>query len=192
MTEVEHAGYRGLVLLLRPDSRVVDGQLFEVGENREWQLRRPCVAAKLIGGCRVALEIDARFLGLDEELALAADAERVIGCLGGIADLDLPLVDDVPVLERIALAVGEVPAECLEEWRDELAAGGLFVVGRTAITSALSGESVGEDSELLLEGRERCRGVSYVWGPPERRPAVGLYRMADDGKPPNRLSAVDR
>ncbi len=78
-------GFVGLVGL---DAAVVDGELLEIGQDGEGQLGGPGVAAELVGGGDLVLEVDGGLLGFDEELARAADAEGVIGGLGGAADLD--------------------------------------------------------------------------------------------------------
>lgn len=63
----------------------------------------------------VAFDIDRGFLGLDEELTLAADAEGVIRSLGGAADLDRGLVDDILVFARVPLFVEDIPTQCPKE-----------------------------------------------------------------------------
>ena len=96
---------------------------------RERQFGGPGVAAELEGGAGVVFDVDRGLLGLDEELARAADAEAVVRGLGRAADLDGVLVDDVLVGLGVAGPVVDVPAEGLEERVDELAADlGLVVV----------------------------------------------------------------
>ena len=103
-------GRRRLVGLVGLDAAVVDGELLEVGEDRERQLGRPGVAAELEGRAGVVLDVDRRLLGLDEELARAADAEAVVGRLGRAADLDGVLVDDVLVGFGVALRCCPCPS----------------------------------------------------------------------------------
>ena len=98
-------------------------------------------------------------LGLDEELARAADAEAVVGRLGGAADLDGVLVDHVLVGFGVALLVVDVPAEGLEEGVDELAAelGLVVLAGRGRRRGCASKRSTswttlsGAGTVLLLE-----------------------------------------
>ena len=124
---------------------------------RQRQLGRPGVAAELVGGAGVVLDVDGGLLGLDEELARAADAEAVVGGLGRAADLDGVLVDDVLVGLGVALRVVDVPAEGLEEGVEELAAElGLVVVRR-------SGRRRGC-------GRSARRGRGLPWGRAWRGP----------------------
>ncbi len=63
----------------------------------------------------VALDVDRGLLGLDKELAHAADPERVVGRLGEAAHLHRVLVDHVLVRLGVALLVVHVPAERREE-----------------------------------------------------------------------------
>jgi len=118
--EVQGAGGRRLVVLVRADAGVVDGELLEVGQDRERELRRPGVATELIGGVGIVLDPDRRALGLDEELARPTYAERVIRRLGCPADLDRVLVNDILVRLGVALFVVHVPTERLEERVEKL------------------------------------------------------------------------
>jgi len=171
------AGFTGLVGLGRLDAAVIDGDLLEVGEDRQRELGGPGIAAQLVGGGGVGLDIDGGFLGLDEELADPADAEAVIGGLGRPADLDRVLVDDVLVGLGVALLVVDVPAEGFEERVDELAADlGLVVAaapgsaapGSAAPGSAAPGSAAGGGArgtvgvgvlgEALDELEDRSRG----------------------------------
>ncbi len=94
---VHDAGRGGLVGLVRLDAAVVDGEFLEIGEDGERQFGGPGIAAQLEGGAEIVLDIDGGFLGFEEELARAADAEAVVGGLGDAADLDGILVDDILV-----------------------------------------------------------------------------------------------
>ena len=62
-------------------------------------------------------------------MRIAADAETIIRGLGGIADLDGVLVDDVLVGFGEAVRVVDVPAEAFEERVDELDTALGLVVG---------------------------------------------------------------
>ena len=111
VVQQEDAPRGGLVRGCGLGSAVVDGELLEIGEDGEGQLGAPRIAAELVGGLDVVLDVDRGLLGLDEELALLADAEGVIRRLGRAADFDLVLVDDLFVLLGEALHVVDVPAE---------------------------------------------------------------------------------
>jgi len=141
---VERTCYRGLVGVRRAHAAVVDGKLLEVGQQGKRELGRPSVAAQLIGRCRVVLQIDRWLLCLDEELALAADAERVVGGPGVEADLDGVFVDHVFVLLRVAGLVVDVPAESAKEGVDELASHLGLVVGGVEILLAVARKALDE------------------------------------------------
>jgi hypothetical protein len=94
-----------------------------------WGLGGPGVAAKLEGGVDIVLDVDGRFLGLDEELAGAVDAEGIVGGGGSRSGLEGVFVDDVFVGFGVTLAVDDVPAEGFEKGVEELAVElGLFLV----------------------------------------------------------------
>lgn len=126
--EVDHPAVAGLILELGTEAAVVNGELLEVGEDGEGEPGRPGVTAELVGGADIALDIDRGFLGLDEELPGPADPEAVVGGLGGPADLDRVLGDDVLVGLGVTLLVIDVPAQGLEEGVDELGADVGFLV----------------------------------------------------------------
>lgn len=140
---------RGLVGFQRLDAAVVDRELLEVGQNRKRQLGRPGVAAKLVCRRHVALDVHGRLLGLDEELARAADAEGVVGRLGAGADLDDVLVDDVPVGLSQTLAVVHVPAERLEEGVEVIAAKLRLGVTAVAVVVEVQAEALDQLDDLL-------------------------------------------
>ena len=123
VVQQEDAARGGLVRRRGLGAAVVDGQLLEIGEDREGQLGAPRVAAELVRGIDLVLDVHRGLLGLDEELALLAEAEGVVRRLGRVADLHLVLVDHLFVLLREALRVVDVPAERGEEGVDELVAG---------------------------------------------------------------------
>ena len=119
---VEDAADGRLVGLGRFEAAVVDGELLEVAEDAQGQLGAPGITTELEGGCDVFLDVDARFLGFEEELPLAADTEAVIGCLDGIADADGVLVDDITVGLGVSGGVVDIPTKGLEERIEEIAA----------------------------------------------------------------------
>jgi hypothetical protein len=53
-------------------------------------------------------------------------------------------VDDVLVLLRVAVLVGDIPAERLKEGRNELGAAGLLVVRRGLVPVAVAGVALDE------------------------------------------------
>ena len=68
----------GLVGAIGFGAAVEDGELFEVGQDRERQLGRPGVAAQLEGRADVVFDVDRRFLGFDEEFTRTADAKAIV------------------------------------------------------------------------------------------------------------------
>ena len=99
----------------------------------------------------VGLDVNGGALGFDKELAGAADADRV-------------LMDHVLVGFGVAVLVVHVPAECLEERVNELAAElGLVVLARAA------GVAVALEALDKLPDDVWCR---HVWSP--AYPLVGL------------------
>ncbi len=177
--EVLDAGGGGLVGGTGADATVVNGELFEVGDDRQGQLGAPGIAAKLIGGAGVVLDGDRGLLGLDEELADAADAKAVVRGLGRAADLDGVFVDDVLVGFGVACLVVDVSAECVEERVDELAADLGFVVGLLLVGLGVLGEALDElENTLWRWGRvgRRCLGhgamIARTW-------RVGVFRRQE-------------
>jgi len=83
----------------------------------------------LVGRVRVIGYLNRWLLGLQEELAGTTDAEAVVRGLGGRADADGVLVDDVFVCLGITPLVVHVPAKGLEKRIDELPTELGFVVG---------------------------------------------------------------
>jgi hypothetical protein len=102
---------RRLVELFGRDPAVVDRQFFEIGQDRHRKLGAPAIPPQLIGGLPSLLEVDERLLGFQEEFACPADAERVIRRLGLPCHLHAVLVDDIPVLFRVAAGVVHVPPQ---------------------------------------------------------------------------------
>ena len=149
-----------LSLVVRLDAAIVDGELLEVGEDAERELGGPGVAAELEGGADVVLDVDGGLLGFEEELAGAADAEAVVGRLGGLADFDGVFVDDVLVGLGVALLVVNVPAEGLEERVEEFAADlGFVVVGRAGRRRGC-GRTAGRGRGLVVVVAPSGRAVS--------------------------------
>ena len=79
---VKDAGEGGVVFLVGLDAAVIDGELLEVGEDRERELGGPGVAAELEGRTDIVLDVHRGFLGFEKELARAADAEAVVRRFG--------------------------------------------------------------------------------------------------------------
>ena len=142
--DVQHTSRGGLVGLVRLDPTVVDGEFLEVGEDAERQLGAPGVAAELVGGVRVPFDVHRGLLGLDEELARAADAEAVVGRLGAAADLDGVLVHHVLVGLGVAPLVVHVPAQGFEERVDELDPGQGLVILAALVAVQVGAEAVDE------------------------------------------------
>ena len=145
----------GLVGGRGPGAAVIDRQLLEIGEDREGQLGAPRIAAELVRGLDVVLDVNRGLLGLDEELALLADAEGVVRRLGRAADLHLVLVDHLFVLLGKSLGVIDVPAERGEEGVDELVADcGLGERG-VAVLVVVALEELDELADLRRVGHRR-------------------------------------
>ena len=102
----------------------------------------PGVAAQLERGRRILPDAHRGFLGFEEELALVADPEAVIGRLGRAADADGVLVDDFLVRLRVAAFVVHVPAEGLEERIQELLPELRLVVRARQVRLALALEAL--------------------------------------------------
>ena len=131
---------------------VVDRQLLEIGQDGERQLGGPGVAAQLVRPGEVVSHVDGGFFGLHKELARPADAEGVIRRLGGPAHLDRILVDHVLVGLGVALAVGHIPAQRLEERVQELAAQLGFVVMPGAVFGGVIGKALDEGDDRAGAG----------------------------------------
>jgi len=82
----------------------------------------------LAGGLGVGLEIDRRFLGLDEKLSIAADAKGIVRGLGFATDFDGVFVNDILVGLGITLGVAHIPAECSEKRIEKLEAEACFLI----------------------------------------------------------------
>ena len=109
---------------VRLDRRVVEAELFEIGQNREGNLGAPGVGLRLKNRVLVRSQVDCRLLGLDHEPREAVDAEQVIR----------PTVADPFALDgahrrfdqhvflgvRAVLVIGHIPPKGLPEWVDVL------------------------------------------------------------------------
>ena len=149
---VEEAGDGGFVGGEGLEAAIVNGELLEIGEDAEGEFHRPRIAAELKGGLGIVLEGDGGLLGLDEKLAVAADAEGVVGSLGLAADFEGVLVDDLLVGFGVALGVGDIPTEGGEERVDELLANlGLFEF-RGGVVGFVGGEGFDEGGDCSGQG----------------------------------------
>src|SRR5262249_28100494 len=118
----------------------------------QWQLGRPRIAAKLIRGRGVVLDVDGRLFRFEKELARAADTEGVVGGLGHAPHLDRILVNYVFVSLGVAGLVVHVPAKAFEEGIDELLADLRFVVVARAIGFRVSIETLDEFDDFAWSG----------------------------------------
>ena len=107
----------------------------------------------------IYIEVDGGLLGFHEELARPADAEAVVRRLGGAADFDGILVDDVLVRLGEALPVVDVPTEGLEQGVDELVADGGLAEQRAAVLVVVALEELDQFDDLLRgrHGTSTCR-----------------------------------
>ena len=137
------------------DPAVVDGELLEIGEDGEGQLGAPRIAAELVRRLDVVLDVHRGLLGLDEELALLADAEGVVRRFGRAADPHLVLVDDLLVLLREPLGVVDVPAERGEEGINELVADGGLAECGVAVLVVVALEELDKLDDLGRSGHRR-------------------------------------
>ena len=145
--DIEDAADACLVVLVRLLPAVVDRELRKVREDGKRQLCRPGIAPELEGRARIVLDVNRGLLGLDEELAHAADPEGVIRRLGRGADLHGVLVDDLLVRFGIALPVGDIPAEGVEERIEKFTSELGFVVAGGGVGVALILETLNKGAE---------------------------------------------
>ena len=128
-SQIEYPPFGGHILLVRLHSAVVDRELLEVGEDGQGQLCRPGISSQLEGRVNVLSDVHRGLLGLQKELALAANAKRVVRSPGGAAHLDGVLMDHILVGLGKPLLVIDIPAQGLEERIDKLSSNlGLIVV----------------------------------------------------------------
>ena len=97
------------------------------------------------------LDVDRRFFRFEEEFALAADAEAVIGCFGGETNLDRIFVDHIAVGFGITGAVVHVPAERFEKRINEVAPDLCLVVLPVAVCVEIA-------LEVFDQGQNGLRG----------------------------------
>ncbi len=102
------------------DAAVVHGEFLEIGQNRQRQFGRPCIAAQLIGRMHILFDVYGRLLGLDEEFAHAADAAAIIRRFHRAADAQGILVNHILVGFRITCPVRYIPSQCRKHRVDEL------------------------------------------------------------------------
>lgn len=127
-------------------------------EDAQGKLGGPGVAAELVGRADVVLDVHGGALGFEKEFARATDAEAVVGGLGGLADLDGILMNDVLVGLGVALLVVDVPSKGLEERVKKFAAQLGFVVLGGFVGVAIALEPLDQLDDLLwwlrhLEGQ---------------------------------------
>src|SRR6266496_5626025 len=139
----------GAVLLIRLEAAVIHGELLEVGQDAEGQLRRPTVAAELEGGTDIILDVQGGLFGFEEKLSRAADAEAVVRRFGRLTNFDGVFVKNVFVGFGVALFVINIPAESFEERVEKLAAGLSFVVVARLVGVAIAVKAINEVEDLL-------------------------------------------
>ena len=71
----------------------------------------PGIAAKLVGGGDLVLQIDRGFFGFNEKLACTANTEGIIGRFGNTFDFDTVLKNDIFIVKGVTLLVINVPSE---------------------------------------------------------------------------------
>ena len=169
--EIENAPCTGFVGRVRACAAIVDGELLEIRQDGQRKFGRPGIAAELIGRADLVFYIYGGFLGFEEKLARAADAETIVGGFGVAADLDGIFVDDVFVGLGVPLLIGNVPPERLEERIEKLPAHLGFVVALAFIGFAVLLEAVdegGDDRGRLTHSRgSLCVSISV---PPKNTP----------------------
>ena len=166
--QVENASGAGFIRQVRASPAIVDGELFEIRQDRQREFGRPGIAAKLIGGTEFVFQIDGGFLGFEEKFPGAADAETVVRGFGIAADLDGIFVDDIFVRLGVTLLIGDIPAERLEERIEKLPAQLGFVVTLALVGLAVLLEPVdegGNDRGRLTHNRQSL--FVSVWVPPK-------------------------
>jgi hypothetical protein len=102
----------------------------------------------LIGRARLILDIGGRLLGLQEELARAADAEAVVRGFGIASDCNGIFVDDILVGFGVAGSVGHIPPQGIEEGIEKFSSELGFVVTLRFIVLEIAleaGNEVGND-----------------------------------------------
>jgi len=130
---VENSCSGCLIVFVRFESGIVNGELPEVGQDRQCETGGISVTPQLKGGRMIVTNIDGRPLGFDEKLSVSSDSERLIRCFGAVVDFDMIFPDDIAVLFGVPVFVAHVPAEQLEKLIDEIGASVRLVVVRTLI-----------------------------------------------------------
>jgi len=144
-----HATGGGGIFGVRTGAAVVDGEFFEIGQDRERQMGVPGVTAQLVGGMDGVADVDRRLFGFDEELAGGADAEGVIRGFERAFILEGVFVDHLAVLRGEVGAVDHIPTEGFEQGVEEFLAELGFVVATGAVELARVAEAV---DEILDDG----------------------------------------
>lgn len=141
---VVNAADARLIGRIRSHAAVVDGEFFEVAQNRKRQLGRPGIAAKLIGRGDLVFDIDGGFLGFKKKLTRTADAETVIRCFGVAADLDCVFMNNIFVRLGMPLLVSDISAKRAKERIDKFPAELCFVVALALVRISVLFESIDE------------------------------------------------
>ena len=105
----------------------------------------------MIGRTDLVFYINGRFLGFEEKLPGTADAETIVGGFGVAADLDGIFMDDIFIRLGVALLIGDIPSERLEERIEKLPAQLGFVITLALVGLAVLFEPINEG------GNERGR-----------------------------------
>ena len=142
--QVEYAPCARLVVVLWLKTAVVDSKLLKIGKDAKGELGRPGVATQLEGRIDVFLQVNDGFFRFDEELAHSADAEAVVRCLGGTANLNGVLVDDVFIRLGVTLLVVYIPAQSFEKWIEEFTSKLGFVVLAATIGFEVAAETINQ------------------------------------------------
>ena len=155
--QVQNASGAGFISRVRACPAIVDGELFEIRQDGQRKFGRPGIAAKLIGRTEIVFQIDGGFLGFEEKLARAADTKTIVGSFGVAADLDGIFMDDIFIRLGVALLIGDIPPERLEERIEKLPTHLGFVVALALVGFAVLLEAVdegGNDRRRLTHNRQ--------------------------------------
>ncbi|MDE2775678.1 MAG: hypothetical protein OXI77_07050 [Chloroflexota bacterium] len=130
VSNIEQAGFAGGIVLIWPDSAVVDAEFFKVGQNACGRFARIAVTPQLKGWRGVPFQILLRHFGFDEEMPGIADMEAVIRVLRSFeARLSN---DDSRFMPHLSL-VAHIPAQRRKQRIDKLDPYFGFAVGLVAV-----------------------------------------------------------
>jgi len=113
--EILDAGMAGLIAGVGARGAIVHAQFLEVGKDGQGKFGAEAVAAKLIGRCGIAADIDAALLGFDVELRQCADAEGVVRRLLVAFHIQTLFGDDFAILGCGHGVVAHVPTKGFEK-----------------------------------------------------------------------------